>query len=208
MKVSILIGKILAGLMPSVVIDGIKAIGIRTSLEYYEKVLKKKCKNCGDNVRVYSPYSLKGLEHVLIGNDVKIGKGSRIEAWSLHNNIEFKPNIILGNNVSMGKNCHIGAINEVVIGDNVLMGSDVVIIDHAHGKSDADNIVVPPNERVLFSKGKICIKENVWIGDKVVILPNVIIGENSIVGAGAVVTKNVPANCVVCGNPAKVVKIL
>lgn len=208
MKITILIGRILAGLMPTAVINGIKAVRIRTSLEYYKKIFQKQCKSCGSNVRIYSPYSIKGLRYVTVGDNVKVGNGCSLEAWDLHNDKSFQPSIVLGDNVSIGKNCHIGAINEVIIEDNVLTGSDILIIDHAHGMSTVDDVKISPNERLLFSKGKIHIKKNVWIGDKVVILPNVIIGENSIIGAGSIVTKNVPANSVVCGNPARVVKII
>ncbi len=53
--------------------------------------------------------------------------------------------------------------------------------------------------------GRIDIKENCFIGDSVIVLPNVTIGPNSIVGAGSVVTKNVPPNTIVAGNPARAI---
>ncbi|MDR2406844.1 MAG: sugar O-acetyltransferase, partial [Bacteroidales bacterium] len=56
--------------------------------------------------------------------------------------------------------------------------------------------------------GSVVIEDNVWIGDKVTILPGVHIGYGSIIGANAVVTKDVPANCVVGGNPAKIIKVI
>lgn len=57
----------------------------------------------------------------------------------------------------------------------------------------------------MKSKGGVVIGKNVWIGDKATILPGVVVGDGAIIGANAVVTKNVPANSVVVGNPARVV---
>lgn len=101
---------------------------------------------------------------------------------------------------------HIGALNEIVIEDNVLIGSHVLIIDHNHGTTE--DVSKPPVLRELVSTGKVHIKRNVWIGENCMIFPNVTIGENSIIGAGSVVTKDIPANSVAVGNPAKVIKHL
>lgn len=60
----------------------------------------------------------------------------------------------------------------------------------------------------MYSKGPVNIKDRVWVGDKVTILPGVTIEENSIIGANSVVTKNVPANTVFAGNPAKIIKTI
>ena len=62
--------------------------------------------------------------------------------------------------------------------------------------------------RPMYSKGPVVIEDNVWIGEMVCILPNVRIGKGSIIGANAVVTKDVPANALVGGNPARVIKII
>ena len=92
----------------------------------------------------------------------------------------------------------------VTIGNNVLIGRYVLIIDHEHGSSFDMNI--PPKQRPLFSKGEVVIEDNVWIGDKVTILPGVIIGKGAIIGSNAVVTKNVEAYTIVGGIPAKKIK--
>jgi acetyltransferase-like isoleucine patch superfamily enzyme len=65
-----------------------------------------------------------------------------------------------------------------------------------------------PSERDLYSKGSVTIEDNVWIGDKVTILPNVRIGEGSVIGANSVVTKDIPPFCVAAGNPAKIIRKL
>jgi acetyltransferase-like isoleucine patch superfamily enzyme len=67
---------------------------------------------------------------------------------------------------------------------------------------------LPPMSRPLVSKGAVIIKDNVWIGEGVAIMPGVTIGENSIIATNAVVTKDIPPNCVAAGVPAKVIKII
>lgn len=94
----------------------------------------------------------------------------------------------------------------LLIGENFLSGANCLIIDHSHGMTCKDDLCISPNDRVLYSPGKIIIGNNVHIGENVIILPNVKIGDNVIVGAGSVVTKDIPSNCVAVGNPACVVK--
>ena len=143
-----------------------------------------------------------------IGDNFKLDYYSILEAWDFHNDCVFEPLIRIGNNVSFGKYCHIGAINKVVIGNNVLIGSNVTIIDHNHGELCKSNLKIPPNRRTLYSNGVITIEDNVWIGEKVTVLANVVIGENSVIGANSVVTHSIPPNSVVGGVPAKIIKEL
>jgi acetyltransferase-like isoleucine patch superfamily enzyme len=95
-----------------------------------------------------------------------------------------------------------------VLGNGVLTGRWLTITDNSHGKIDSESFLVPPVKRFLYSPGAVLVDENVWIGDKVTILPNVHIGKNVIIGANAVVTKDIPANCVAAGNPAKIIKVI
>ncbi len=104
--------------------------------------------------------------------------------------------------VKIGENCHIHT-NDLDFGHPFLIeiGNNVTI-SHARILTH-DGSTVPA---VGHSKcGKVILCDNVFIGTNAIIMPNVRIGENSIVGAGAVVTKDVPANVVVAGNPAKII---
>lgn len=156
---------------------------------------------------VVRPVCIIGGRYICVGDTVKIGKGSTVSAWVFDKkNTETK--IIIGNNVVIGSYDHITAYNSIIIEDNVLLGKYVTITDNSHGKNSVEELSIPPIKRDLYSKGGVIIKKNVWIGDKVTILPNVTIGEGAIVGANSVVTKDVPAFSVVCGNPARVIKTI
>lgn len=151
---------------------------------------------------------LVGGKHITVGNRSCIGIRAVLTAWDSYAGENFSPEISIGDNVSIGDDCHITAINSIRIGNNVLTGKKVTITDNSHGRTDPASISSVPTARALYSAGPVIIEEGVWIGDKVTILPNVRIGKNSIVGANAVVTKDLPENCVAGGIPAKVLKLI
>jgi acetyltransferase-like isoleucine patch superfamily enzyme len=174
----------------------------------YTYWISSEFKYFGDKSIIMSPIDLKGGKCISIGEHVSIGKNSIINAWEKYQNDTYIPSIIIGNNTHLGEGCHISAITKIIIGNNVLSGRRVSIIDNAHGESSLEDFTKPPAKRKLASKGPIIIEDNVWIGDKATILSGVTIGENSIIGANSVVTKNVPANSIVGGVPAKIIKVV
>lgn len=88
-----------------------------------------------------------------------------------------------------------------------MFGKYVTVTDNSHGHNDSlEELDTAPLLRPVYSKGPVIIEDNVWIGDKAIILPNVTIGKGSIIGAGAVVTKDIPPYCIAVGNPAKVIR--
>lgn len=117
----------------------------------------------------------------------------------------------------LGKNSIVRAANSITIGNNVLIAHNVTIIDN-------DSHEITPKERAESYKrmllegmpreagsvlsDPIVIKDYAWVSYNVCILKGVTIGEGAIIGAGSVVTHNVPDYCLVCGNPAKVIKKL
>ena len=169
--------------------------------------LKKRIKHIGKNVFFSRNAILVGEKYIEIGDNFSAFSNLRIEAIDKYLDYSYQPFIKIGNNVSCGNDCHIGCINEVIISDGVLLGSHILINDHSHGQTEFLSNQRPA-DRELVSKGPIHIGKNVWICDGVCVLPGVTIGENSIIGANAVVTKDIPENCVAAGNPAKVVKYL
>ena len=177
------------------------------SWENHLNILKS-FKSIGENVYLPNDCIIKNPQYISIGSNFSSLYNLRIEAWDLYEGQNFSPEIIIGDNVIINTDCHIGCINRVVIGNNVLFASKIYISDHSHGETSTQALLIPPVKRKLCSKGPVIIGDNVWIGESVAILPGVTIGANAIVGANAVVTKNVPANAVVGGNPAKIIKQL
>lgn len=160
----------------------------------------------GKNVQVRRKLHVLNSKYISVGNDCYFGPDCRIEAWNAYLDDRFSPQIVIGNDVRINSTCHIGCINRVIIGNQCLLGSHVMIIDHSHGSNRYDEMNIHPSERRLNSKGEITIGERCWICENAVILPNVHIGDEVVVAANAVVTKDVPDRCIVAGNPAKIVK--
>ena len=108
--------------------------------------------------------------------------------------------ITIGKRVFINHACSFLDMGGITIEDDVLLGPKVNLITENHPLSPADR-------RALITK-PIVIKRNAWIGAAATILPGVTIGENAVVAAGAVVSKDVPANTVVGGIPARHIKNL
>lgn len=154
------------------------------------------------------PISIYGGRYMKIGNNFSACAHLRLECIDEWCGERFRPQITIGHDVTLHYRCHIGCINSIEIGNNVLMGSNVFITDHSYGTLEASSKDVPWIRRPLLSKGKVVIKDDVWIGENVTILPGVTIGEGSIVGANSVVTHSIPPYSIAVGNPAKVVRHL
>lgn len=162
----------------------------------------------GNDSYIEWPFLLSGPENIYLGGKFSALSCLRIETFTSYGSQTFKPKLVIGDNVAFNNDCHIACINSVRIGNNVLGASRIYITDHYHGEISAHEMDVAPVKRNLHSKGPVIIGDNVWIGEGVVILPGVTIGENVIVGANSVVNRDVPANAVVAGAPAKVIRIL
>ena len=162
----------------------------------------------GNNVRAERPVTVKNPQYFKIGDDCFLGKGSRFEAWDSYMGEKFTPSVVIGRDVRINSTCHIGCINRIEIGEQTLIGSHVLITDHAHGQNAENELKQHPSERKLYSKGAVTIGERCWICENAISLPGVSIGDESVIAAGAVVTKDVPARAVAAGNPARVVKKL
>lgn len=108
-------------------------------------------------------------------------------------------NIHIGNRVFINQNCTLYSLADIVIGDDVMIGSNVSLITSEHP--------VAPSQRRAYLLGKpITVERGVWIAAGVTIIGGVTVGENSVVAAGSVVTHDVPANTLAAGHPAKVIR--
>lgn len=115
----------------------------------------------------------------------------------------FTPCITIGENFHATRHFTVQCANKVTIGNDVLVSSDVFMIDYNHGL----NPLTPSylDNSLEVSKG-IIVEDGVWIGNNVIILGGVTIGKKAVIAAGAVVTKDVPEYTIAAGNPANVIK--
>ena len=153
---------------------------------------------------------------VRLGANVKISWSSRVQATDggvmrlgdgvsigRHALVLCKGDLTIGPRGFLGQGCVVAASESIEIGADALIAEYVTIRDQDH-EFEGENSTASNGMRVSPIK----IGDNVWIGAKATIVRGVAIGENAVIGANAVVTKDVPANAVVVGVPARVVRIL
>lgn len=114
--------------------------------------------------------------------------------------INYGKHLSIGKNVFINFDCVFLTLGGITIDDNVLIGPGVKVLSEGHSLSS--------DERQTLVPGRIHIRQNAWIGAGSIILPGVTIGENAVVAAGAVVNRDVPANTVVAGVPAKTIRTI
>lgn len=158
------------------------------------------------NIRLLRlPIDIRNKKNINFGLNLTTGVGCRIEAYPANNEIV----LFFGENVQINDYVHITAREKVIIGNNVLMASKIYISDCSHGSYSGDENDSNPNtvpaERPLFSEA-VVIKDDVWLGEFVSVLPGVTIGKGTIVGANSVVTKNLPDYVIAVGSPATPIK--
>lgn len=125
------------------------------------------------------------------GVEINVEKGASFATGVVH----------LGDRSGIGINCSLKG--PVRIGSDVMMGPEVVIFTTDHQFASTDR---PMREQGMAQARAVTIEDDVWIGQRALILPGVTIGTGSVVAAGAVVTKDVPPYTVVGGNPARVLR--
>ncbi|MEW9306769.1 sugar O-acetyltransferase [Labrys neptuniae] len=107
--------------------------------------------------------------------------------------------IRVGRNVFINQNCTFYDLGGLDIADDVMIGPNVSILTSSHP-------LEPSQRRASVIAKPVAIERNVWIAGSVTIIGGVTIGENSVVAAGSVVTRDVPPNTLVAGNPARVIR--
>lgn len=139
-------------------------------------------------------------ERVAIGYRLapKAGNGAvMLQARGSASTISIGSRTVLSNNVT------VIACVAVTIGNSCLIGDGVLIVD-----SDFHRVEPASRRENPLNDAPVTIAENVWLGSRSIILKGVIIGRNSVVAAGSVVTRSVPENSLVAGNPARVIRSL
>jgi len=136
---------------------------------------------------------IRNVNNVFFSDNVSIGRFCKIFT-------EFSNSkLVIGENSQINTKCQIDFSGDLTIGINVVISEESILMTHDHGYD-------PKSKPIKYPK---LIEDNVWIGSRSIILPKAgFIGQNSIIAAGSVVTRDVPQNVIVAGNPAKIIKRL
>jgi acetyltransferase-like isoleucine patch superfamily enzyme len=147
---------------------------------------------------------------VKLGQNVKISKFVNLYGCEVGDNTKIGAFVEIQKNAKVGRNCKISShtfiCEGVTIEDNAFLGHGVTFVNDLYPRAtNSDGQLQTEKD---WKVEQIVVKKGASIGSGATILSKVVIGENAIVGAGSVVTKDVPANAVVAGNPARVLRYL
>lgn len=170
---------------------------------YAEYFLRPECESLGPHHTIMKPRYVR-----ISGPNIRIGRSFTAIGEPMHQ-VEIgvwgrgpgEGRIEIGDCVLMSPGSRLSASDEITLGDGVMLANGAYVTDSdwhtIYDRTERDERITPVH-----------IGENVWLGDHATVLKGVTIGKNSVVAARAVVTRDVPENVVVAGNPAKVVKEL
>ena len=170
---------------------------------YISRFISPQFDSLGSIPEVAHPRSL-----VIFGRNIHLGKYAQIICAG-DNCVRFtcwpgkqgSAEIVIGDYCLIAPGVRISAAKSIRIGDNCMLAANVII-------SDSDWHGIYNRVRPFRCTKPVTIENNVWLGERVIINKGVTIGENSVIGAGAIVTKDIPANSVAAGNPARVIKTI
>jgi len=156
----------------------------------------------GRNSFIGPGYDVKPtLKGVILGDSVIIGRN----AWFDISKKTKGGQIIVGDGTQIGRNAVLSACKKISIGKKCLLSYNVTLVDHDHAVFDPD---VSPMDAGITEGKEIAIEDECFIGAHSFILKGARLGKHCVVGANSVVTKSFPANSVVAGNPARLIRNL
>ena len=145
---------------------------------------------------------------VRLGQNVKLARFINLYGCTIGDNTKIGAFVEIQKNAVIGKNCKISShtfvCEGVAIEDNVFIGHGVMFINDSYPRATSTSGQL--QTEAGWKVERTFVKKGVSIGSGATILANVTIGENSLIGAGSVVTKDVPPNAIVAGNPARILR--
>lgn len=170
---------------------------------YVQHFIRPQFDQLGDFAEVALPRYL-----IIFGRNICVGDHAhiicaadnpvRLTTWS---GKQGEGKITLGDYCLVSPGVRISAARAVTIGNNCMLAANVYI-------SDSDWHGIYNRIRPFRCTKPVVLANNVWLGESVIITKGVTVGENSVIGAGSVVTRDIPANVVAAGNPARVIKTI
>lgn len=146
---------------------------------------------------------------VKLGRDVKLSKFINLYGCSVGDETKIGAFVEIQKNATVGSRCKISShtfvCEGVTIEDNVFIGHNVAFINDSFPRATAGGQLQTEKD---WRVERTVVKKGASIGSGATILANITIGENALVGAGSVVTRDVPANAIVAGNPAKILRYI
>lgn len=147
-------------------------------------------------------------DDVRLGKNVKLSKFINLYGCSIGDNTQIGTFVEIQKNALIGNNCkiqsHTFICEGVTIEDNVFVGHGVTFINDKYPRSTNSKGELQSEEN--WEVVPILIKQGASIGSGATILCNVTVGEKAVIGAGSIVTRDVPSNTIVAGNPAKFIR--
>ena len=161
----------------------------------------------GRGVEIDHTAVIQGSKRIEIGDGVYVQRNAWlvVPLFDLER-VEDRPYLTVGAGTRVGPACTISAAHRLIIGQNVLFGPNVTVLDHRHEYTDINR---PVSVQGVKTGGILKIEDNCWLGANSVVFTSgrdITIGRNSVVSANSVVRESVPPYCVVAGNPAVVVR--
>ncbi len=154
--------------------------------------------------------------YLCISPDVKLGKGVKLTKFinlygcEVGDNTRIGPFVEIQKNAKVGKKCKVSShtfiCEGVIIEDNVFVGHGVTFINDSYPRATTVEGELQTEED--WKVEPTVVKQGASIGSGATILSNITIGENAIIGAGSVVTRDVPSNAILVGNPAKFLRFI
>jgi len=158
----------------------------------------------GHGLRIERIPYIRGKGSIVLGNKVYIS--GKVDV-GFARRPEWEPRLTVGDGSFIGHGCTFGISREISIGRNCLLAGNVRMMDSDGHPVDAD--LRHAGKHVAAADiSPIVIEDGAWVGSGVIILKGVRIGQNAVVGAGSVVTRDVEANTIAAGNPARAIRKL